>query len=136
MFFLLKYSFFLGGRFWVRSRGSLPSAHFIYCLPCYSWLSIFYGVLDFIDLTLNAFKSLFLVCVSSPWAFVNFWMLAFVAQGLPLNEARIIHSWIFSMLFPDFKAFGRRSIPIPPMTVLIEFFLADTETNINPLSVE
>ena len=45
-----------------------------------------------------------------------------VVLGLPLIEANIILSWIFSMLFRDFKAEGLRSIPTLPMVALTDFF--------------
>ena len=38
--------------------------HFIYCLPCQSYLSIFYQFSYFIDLTLNVFFLFFLVCIN------------------------------------------------------------------------
>ena len=52
-----------------------------------------------------------------------------VVLGLPLNVATIILGCIFSMLLSDFWAHGPKSIPIPAMTTLIEFFHADTEMN-------
>ena len=58
-----------------------------------------------------------------------------VVQGLRLNEAHIILGCIFSMLFSDFTVWGLRSIHTPPMTALMEFFHADTETNVHPLPV-
>ena len=58
-----------------------------------------------------------------------------LAQGLLLNVAHIILSWIFLVLFSDFKVCGLRSIPRPPMTALTEFFHADAQKNINLLPV-
>ena len=52
-------------------------AHFIYCLPFYSWLSTFYRISYIIDLILNVF-SFFFVCFSYLWAFISFCALAFV----------------------------------------------------------
>ena len=61
------------------SWGALPLAHFINCLPCYSWLSVFYWISYFIILTSNVFLFV-LVCVSySLCAFLSFYALAFVA---------------------------------------------------------
>ena len=45
-----------------------------------------------------------------------------VVQGLPLDEAQIL-GWIFSVLFNDFKSRGLRNF-------LMQFFLADAETNV------
>ena len=42
---------------------------------------------------------------------------------------------IFSMLFSNFRVRGRRTLPIPPMMALTEFFHVDTETNVCPLLV-
>ena len=39
------------------------------------------------------------------------------------------------MLFSDFRARGPISILTPPIVVLTEFFFADTETNVYPLTV-
>ena len=73
IFFLHLY-LFLTDSFYFCSWGALPTAHFIYCQPCYSWLSIYYRVSYFIDLTLNVFL-LFLVFVSSLcW-------VSFITQG-------------------------------------------------------
>ena len=71
----LKCSFYL----WNLSSwlAALPSAHFIYCLFCYSRFSIFYWVFDFIDLALNIFLFFWYVLVL--WAFFSFFTLAFVS---------------------------------------------------------
>ena len=53
--------------------------------------------------------------------------------GLLLNVATIILGCIFSMLLSDFRARGLKSVPIPLMMALTEFFHADTEINIHPL---
>ena len=58
---LLK-SFFLAGSFSFESLGALPSVYFIYCLSCYSWLSIPNWISIFIDLALDVFY-FFYVCV-------------------------------------------------------------------------
>ena len=58
-----------------------------------------------------------------------------VLLGLPLNVATIILGCIFSMLFSDFMACGPISIPITPIVTLTEFFHADAETNVYPLSI-
>ena len=82
MFIQLLYSFFLASSFYevlFLLWGSLPFAHFIYCLPCYPWLSMFYWISDFIDLTLNLCLLLFLVWFSSFWDFLSFCPLAFVS---------------------------------------------------------
>ena len=55
IFFPYLYSFFLAGSFNFYSHGCLPFAHFIYCLPHYLWLSIFYQVSYFVDVALNVF---------------------------------------------------------------------------------
>ena len=52
--------------------------------------------------------------------------------GLPLNVTHIFFSWISSMLFSDFKAWGLRSIPTPPVAELTEFFHADADTTVHP----
>ena len=54
---------------------------------------------------------------------------------LPLNKAHIIHNWVFSMLFSDFKALGMRSIPQPPLTVLTELFHITAMASFHPLQV-
>ena len=56
MVYLHVYSFSLSGSFQFSSWGALPFTHLIYCLQRYSWLSIFYWVSYFINLTLNAFS--------------------------------------------------------------------------------
>ena len=55
---------------------------------------------------------------------------------LPLNVATTTLGCIFSMLLSDFRARGPGSIPISPVTALIEFFFrADTETKVHSLPV-
>ena len=44
MLFLFLYSFFLAGIFYFYFRVAFPNPHYFYCLPCYSWLFIFYWV--------------------------------------------------------------------------------------------
>ena len=79
MIFWIGWSVNLGGflsRFWKCSfhfwslfswQAALvllfPSTNFIYCLSCYLWVSIFNWISNFIDLPLNVFSLLFLVCV-------------------------------------------------------------------------
>ena len=63
---------------YMRSILYNTSPHFIYCLSYYLWLSIFYWISNFIDLALNVFYLLILVCVSSFLAFLSFYLLAFV----------------------------------------------------------
>ena len=45
-----------------------------------------------------------------------------VVHWLPLNEVHIL-GWILSLLISDFKAWGLRSIPTPPMLALTVFSL-------------
>ena len=63
------------------------------CLPCYSWLSVFW-VANFIDLVLNRFL-FFLICISSLWAFLKFWSLAFVGFLLLNKDAIFMLSHFF-----------------------------------------
>ena len=58
-----------------------------------------------------------------------------VLQGFPLNISHIILGLILSMLFSDFKAQGRGSVPTPPIVALLEFFHTDTEINVHLLPV-
>ena len=51
-----------------------------------------------------------------------------VVLGLPVNVATIILSYIFSMIFSDFRSRSPISIPTPPIVALIEFFHADAGT--------
>ena len=60
-------------------------------------------------------------------------MLKFETCWETLNVAHIIFSWIFSMLFSNFKAQRPRSIPISLMVALTEFFHVDADTNVHPL---
>ena len=78
MFITNLNSFFLAGSFKFCFWGALPFAHFIYCLPCCSRLSIFYRRFYFIDLTSKINFFVLLVCVSSVCASLSFWALAFV----------------------------------------------------------
>ena len=55
--------------------------------------------------------------------------------GWLLNETHIILGWILSMLFSGCKARRLRSIPIPSIVTLTEFFHADIEKNIHQLPV-
>ena len=57
-----------------------------------------------------------------------------IVHKLPLNLTGIIFSWIFSMLFDDFKAWGLRSTSIFIMMALTEYFHVDANINVNPLS--
>ena len=75
-------------------------AHFIYCLPCYLWLPIFYLVSYFIDLTLNVFFLFFLVCVSSLCVSLTFGALAFV-WFLLLHKDSIFTLYRFSLTTRD-----------------------------------
>ena len=74
MLFPQVYSFFLAG----STRSTLPSAHFVYRLPCYPRLSIFNWVSNVIDLILYVFCLFFYVYVSSFCAFLSFWALKLV----------------------------------------------------------
>ena len=57
------------------------------------------------------------------------------ALGLPIKVATIIVGCIFSMLLSDFRAYGPRKIPTPPIVPLTEFFQADEVARVHPLSV-
>ena len=98
MFFPHLYSIFLAVSFYFCSQGTLSSAQFIYCLPCYLWLPIFYQVSYFIDLALNVFLFFFLVCVSSLWAFLRFCILAFVGFLILSRNAIFMLSYFSSLL--------------------------------------
>ena len=56
-----------------------------------------------------------------------------VVLGFLLIEAHIILSWIFSMLFTDFKTGKLRSITTPPVEILTGFFHADADRNVHSL---
>ena len=76
-------------------------SHFIYCLPGYLWLSIFYWLSSFIDLTLNVFLLFFLVCVTSLCALLSFCVWTF--EGfLLLHKDIIFMSFDFFLISSDF----------------------------------
>ena len=50
-------------------------------------MSIFYQVFDFIDLASNVFQLFSLVCVSSHWTFLSFWISPFVGFFLLRKDA-------------------------------------------------
>ena len=58
---------------------------------------------------------------------------AIIVPGLPLYVAHIILARIFFMSFYDFEARGLKSIPVPPVAALTEFFRVDASTNVHPL---
>ena len=72
------YSFSMAGSFQFNFLGTLPSAHFVYRLPCYSRLSIFNRVSNLIDLVLYVFFLFFRYMLANLfWAFLSFetWVL-------------------------------------------------------------
>ena len=88
------YSFFLLADFIFYSRRVLPFVHFIYYLPCYSWLSIFNRISYLIDLIYNI---LFFVNVSSLCAFLSFCALEYAGFLLSHKDA-VFTLYRFSLL--------------------------------------
>ena len=78
MLFPQVYLFFLVVSIQFSYGSILPSAHFIYRLPCNPRLSIFNRVSNLIDLNLDVFCLFFLVYVSSFCAFLSFRALILV----------------------------------------------------------
>ena len=58
-----------------------------------------------------------------------------VVHWLPLNKAHNIFRYILSILFSNFKVWWLRSLPVPFLTALMEFFYTDAETNVHLLPV-
>ena len=95
-FFPPVYSFFFVGSFQLSSRSTLPSTHFVYCLPCYPRLSIFNQISNLIDLILYVFCLFFYVYVSSFCAFLSFSMLVLVGFLLLHRNAVFTCARLFS----------------------------------------
>ena len=83
----ITYSFFLAGSFQFSFRSALPSAYFVYRLPCYPRLSIFNCVSNLIDLILDVFCSFRYMLANSFCTFSSFRELVLVGFFLLHLEA-------------------------------------------------
>ena len=101
------YSFFLAGSFQFSSCSTLPSIHFVCCLPCYPRLSIFNWVSNLIDLILKysvcSFRYTF---VSSFCAFLSFWALIMVRFLLLHKEAVFMSAHFFLIANISYRTLG------------------------------
>ena len=76
-------------------HSAIPSANFVYCLPCYPGLSVFNRVSNLIDLILYAFCSFRYTLANSFCAFLSFWALILVGFHLLHLEAVFMSARFF-----------------------------------------